>query len=76
MGTKYEAEGSTSVVKDAYPAQAEKKARNNDVMDLRRWLDDAQGQLQNTQTALTLKEAECKDILQGVQARNGHLSTQ
>ncbi len=32
--------------------QAERKARENDLMDLRRWLDDAQGQLQNTQTAL------------------------
>lgn len=47
---------------------AEKKARDNDVMDLRRWLDDAQGQLQNTQTALTLKEAEWNGILHGMQA--------
>ncbi|BDA45593.1 hypothetical protein COCOBI_07-3800 [Coccomyxa sp. Obi] len=47
---------------------AEKKARDNDVMNLRRWLDDAQGQLQNTQTALTLKEAEWKDILHAMQA--------
>lgn len=39
-------------------------------MNLRRWLDDAQGQLQNTQTALTLKEAEWKDILHGLQVRD------
>lgn len=49
-------------------SQAERKAKENDVMDLRRWLDDAQGQLQNTQTALTLKEEECRDLLYDIQA--------
>lgn len=28
----------------------------------KRWLDQAQGQLQNTQTALTVKEAEVKEL--------------
>jgi hypothetical protein len=49
-------------------SQAERKAKENDVMNLRRWLDDAQGQLQNTQTALTLKEEECRDLLYDIQA--------
>lgn len=49
-------------------SQAERKAKENEVMDLRRWLDDAQGQLQNTQTALTLKEEECRDLLHDIQA--------
>lgn len=30
--------------------------------ELRRWLDQAQGQLQNTQTALHEREAECKTL--------------
>ena len=32
------------------------------VKEVRRWLDQAQGQLQNTQTALHEREAECKTL--------------
>ena len=42
--------------------QAERHARDADIQNLRQWFDQAQGQLQNTQTALTLKEQECKEL--------------
>ncbi|KAL3162467.1 hypothetical protein ABBQ32_010130 [Trebouxia sp. C0010 RCD-2024] len=37
-------------------------SKDDTVKELRRWLDQAQGQLQNTQTALHEREAECKTL--------------
>ncbi|KAL0029317.1 hypothetical protein WJX79_010004 [Trebouxia sp. C0005] len=37
-------------------------SKDENVKDLRRWLDQAQGQLQNTQTALHEREADCKTL--------------
>ncbi|DBB01157.1 TPA: hypothetical protein ACH3X1_001046 [Trebouxia sp. C0004] len=37
-------------------------SKDDNVKDLRRWLDQAQGQLQNTQTALHEREADCKTL--------------
>ena len=36
---------------------------------MRQWLDQAQGQLQNTQTALTVKEQECRELQDQLQAQ-------
>ena len=55
--------------------QAERSAKDRDISNLRQWLDQAQGQLQNTQTALNLLEQECKDLSRAVDAhsRNGRI---
>ena len=50
--------------------QAQQHARDTDILNLRRWLDQAQGQLQNTQIALTLKEQECKELICAVQEQH------
>lgn len=42
--------------------QGELGSKDDTVKELRRWLDQAQGQLQNTQTALHEREAECKTL--------------
>lgn len=42
--------------------QGELGSKDDNVKDLRRWLDQAQGQLQNTQTALHEREADCKTL--------------
>lgn len=42
--------------------QGELGGKDDTVKELRRWLDQAQGQLQNTQTALHEREAECKTM--------------
>lgn len=42
--------------------QGELGSKDDNVKDLRRWLDQAQGQLQNTQTALHESEADCKTL--------------
>lgn len=42
--------------------QGELGSKDENVKDLRRWLDQAQGQLQNTQTALHEREADCKTL--------------
>ena len=42
--------------------QGELSSKDDNVKDLRRWLDQAQGQLQNTQTALHEREADCKTL--------------
>lgn len=42
--------------------QGELGSKDDAVKELRRWLDQAQGQLQNTQTALHEREAECKTL--------------
>lgn len=42
--------------------QGELSSKDENVKELRRWLDQAQGQLQNTQTALHEREADCKTL--------------
>ena len=42
--------------------QSEKGSREATLRDGQRWLDQAQGQLQNTQVALNDKEAECREL--------------
>ena len=42
--------------------QGELGSKDDTVKELRRWLDQAQGQLQNTQTALHEREADCKTL--------------
>ena len=42
--------------------QSEKGSREATLRDGQRWLDQAQGQLQNTQVALNEKEAECRRL--------------
>ncbi len=48
--------------------QGELGSKDDNVKDLRRWLDQAQGQLQNTQTALHEREADCKTLSQDLKA--------
>lgn len=43
-------------------SQCEKGSREATLRDGQRWLDQAQGQLQNTQVALNDKEAECREL--------------
>ena len=45
-----------------FTVQGELGSKDDTVKELRRWLDQAQGQLQNTQTALHEREAECKTM--------------
>lgn len=45
-----------------FTVQGELGSKDDAVKELRRWLDQAQGQLQNTQTALHEREAECKTM--------------
>lgn len=49
-------------VSSSCPLQREVQEREEAVRQVRQWLDQAQGQLQNTQTALTDKERECRDL--------------
>lgn len=42
--------------------QCEEGSREATLRDGQRWLDQAQGQLQNTQVALNDKEAECREL--------------
>ncbi len=44
--------------------QSEKGSQEVILRDGQRWLDQAQGQLQNTQVALNDKEAECRHLKQ------------
>ena len=41
------------------PLQREVQKKDDEARQARQWLDQAQGQLQNTQTALNTKEKEC-----------------
>ena len=49
--------------------QREVQKSEESVVQVRQWLDQAQGQLQNTQTALTIKEQECRELRDQLQAQ-------
>ena len=49
--------------------QREVQKSEESVVQVRQWLDQAQGQLQNTQTALTVKEQECRELRDQLQAQ-------
>ena len=55
--------------------QGELGSKDDTVKELRRWLDQAQGQLQNTQTALHEREAECKTLSADLDAALADLKT-
>lgn len=55
--------------------QGELSSKDDTVKELRRWLDQAQGQLQNTQTALHEREAECKTLSADLKAALTDLKT-
>ena len=48
--------------------QGELSSKDDTVKELRRWLDQAQGQLQNTQAALHEREADCKTLAADLKA--------
>ena len=48
--------------------QGELSSKDETVKELRRWLDQAQGQLQNTQAALHEREADCKTLAADLKA--------
>ena len=58
-----------------YALQGELSSKDDTVKELRRWLDQAQGQLQNTQTALHEREAECKTLSADLKAALADLKT-
>ena len=47
--------------------QSELGSKDDTVKELRRWLDQAQSQLQNTQAALHEREADCKTLAADLQ---------
>lgn len=49
----------TTLAKRSGCLQTELQSKDKAVADLRLWLDQAQGQLQNTQEALNQREGEC-----------------
>ena len=48
-------------------------AKERVISNLRQWLHHAQGQLQNTQTALAIKEQECRDLFSDLDAAQNAL---
>lgn len=54
--------------------QGDVNSKDKAVGDLKRWLDQAQGQLQNTQAALHEREADCKTLAADLKAALAHLT--
>ena len=51
-----------SRIESVWCMQAEVADKEAALKQVRQWLDQAQGQLQNTQTALNVKEKECRSL--------------
>jgi septal ring factor EnvC (AmiA/AmiB activator) len=62
-------------IRNALVLQMEVKAKEAATQEARRWLDQAQGQLQNTQTALTDREIECRTLVAKLEATEEDLNT-